>query len=320
MGSTLPLHRRDASLWAITSYYNPFGFGSRLRNYRRFRERLSVPLVTVELSYRDRFELTPDDADELVQVRGQDILWQKERLLNLALKALPTSCTKLIWMDCDVFVVEDGWPESTCEALERHRVVQPFTVAFEAASDAPPTESGPNATLSKLTGLVSWLSSQPSLRDALRHTPVARHGRMTAWGFAWAARREVIEPHGFYDACIVGGGDRAMLFAAFGVFERSIESMQMNRAWAEHYLAWARPFYGSIRSDVGHVEGTVYHLWHGAFANRQYRERHARLAEHDFDPARDVRIDRNGCWEWNSDKPALHEFVRRYFLDRREDG
>ena len=44
-------------LWAITSYFNPVSYRSRRENYRLFRERLPVPIVTVELAYGADFEL-----------------------------------------------------------------------------------------------------------------------------------------------------------------------------------------------------------------------------------------------------------------------
>ena len=44
-------------LWAITCYFNPTGYRRRLQNYRAFRERLNVPLVTVEQSFSGQFSL-----------------------------------------------------------------------------------------------------------------------------------------------------------------------------------------------------------------------------------------------------------------------
>ena len=79
-------------VWAITCYFNPVGYRSRLANYRVFRRHLSVPLVTVELAYDAEFHLDRDDAEIMIQVRGGDVLWQKERLLNIALAALPRAC------------------------------------------------------------------------------------------------------------------------------------------------------------------------------------------------------------------------------------
>ncbi len=73
----------------VTSYFNPMRSRRRLANYRTFRSRLNVPLFTVELAFDGQFELTSSDADHLIQLSGGDIMWQKERLLNIALEAVP---------------------------------------------------------------------------------------------------------------------------------------------------------------------------------------------------------------------------------------
>jgi hypothetical protein len=92
---TPPTGSNADGLWPITSYFNPIGYRRRLSNFRAFRERLNVPLVAVELTYGSDFELQEQDADILIQLRGGTVLWQKERLLNLALQALPTHCRKV---------------------------------------------------------------------------------------------------------------------------------------------------------------------------------------------------------------------------------
>jgi hypothetical protein len=97
----VPSHPPD-DLWAITSYFNPAGYGRRLANYRTFASQLGVPLVTVELAFGGAFELCKDDADTVVQLRGGDVMWQKERLLNVALQSLPPHCKKVLAIDCDI--------------------------------------------------------------------------------------------------------------------------------------------------------------------------------------------------------------------------
>src|SRR5262245_2641530 len=103
IASQSDVDRTTSDLWAITCYFNSSGYKSRLENYRRFRQRLTVPLVTVELSFGSEFVLKPNDADILIQLIGGDVLWQKERLLNLALGSVPEACDKIAWLDCDVF-------------------------------------------------------------------------------------------------------------------------------------------------------------------------------------------------------------------------
>src|SRR4051794_25701615 len=125
----------DAALWAVTCYFNPVGYRRRLANYREFRRRLAAPLVTVELSYRGDFELRPGDADRLNQLRGRDVLWQKERLLNVALRALPASCRYVAWLDCDVIFSRDDWPADAARLLEQYRVVQLFRRLYHLPHD-----------------------------------------------------------------------------------------------------------------------------------------------------------------------------------------
>ena len=96
-------------LYAITSYFNPAGFQNHLAKYRVFRDHLSVPLITVELSFNGDFALDKTDADYLVQISGGAVIWQKERLLNLALEHLPADCDAVAWIDCDVLFDDAGW-------------------------------------------------------------------------------------------------------------------------------------------------------------------------------------------------------------------
>src|SRR5579864_1198351 len=106
-----PEGRSTQKLWAITAYFNPTGSRRRLTNYRLFRKWLPLPLVTVELSFAGDFELGAEDADILIQLKEGDTLWQKERLLNVALNALPISCTMVVWLDCDIIIGGQDWAE-----------------------------------------------------------------------------------------------------------------------------------------------------------------------------------------------------------------
>src|SRR5437868_14501260 len=108
----------DSPLWAITSFFNPAGYQRRLRNFHQFRRHLGVPLLAVELTFGDaRPALSRGDADILVECSDGDVMWQKERLLNLAVERLPASCRYVAWIDCDLIFDNDDWPRATREAL-----------------------------------------------------------------------------------------------------------------------------------------------------------------------------------------------------------
>ena len=125
--------------------------------------------------------------------------------------------------------------------------------------------------------------------------------------------------HGLYDACIIGSGNIAILSAALGVSDQFAQAVAMNKLRTEHYLAWARPYFNRVRGRVGYLPGRVFHLWHGDLSDRSYPHRHERFAQFDFDPFTDIALDRNGCWQWNSEKPAMQAFVRHYFESRKEE-
>jgi hypothetical protein len=314
----MPPNSKPGPLWAITSYFNPAGYRTRLENYRRFRQQLAVPLVTVEWSREGRFALEQPDADVLVQLRGGDVMWQKERLLNQALRSLPSNCEVVAWLDCDVLFEDDGWVGRTCEALRRDWVVH----LFDERRNLPRHPAGNEfacfhefeSAASVVTKLIAGTATPADLDSG---APVTC--RTTA-GLAWASRRELVEQHGFYDACILGSGDRAILLAGLGEFDCAAQGLRMNSARRCHYLSWAKPFFDSVRGRVGHISGRVFHLWHGELGDRRYSERHGARELIDFDPATDLALDVHGCWKWNSAKPELHEYVRNYFSSRREDG
>ena len=82
--------------------------------------------MTVELSFDGRFELVGSDAEILIQLSGGAVLWQKERLLNLALKAVPSGVEKIAWLDCDVILERTDWVEEAKKQLDEFNVIQLF--------------------------------------------------------------------------------------------------------------------------------------------------------------------------------------------------
>src|SRR5215204_1717178 len=250
-------HHRAQPLWAITSYFNPMRYGRRLANYRTFREHLAVPLITVELSYgAEEFDLREGEADILIQLRGQDVLWQKERLLNVALGALPSECSKVVWLDCDVIFGEDifgeggGWAEEVSGLLDGFPLVQAFSRVHHLPRDLPAGE----VTLADAefgeSSVASAVASGLSAYTCLSRRPGGRKEGAYSPGVAWAARRELLDEYGFYDARIIGGGDRAIACAAYGCFDEVMQRHIMSEAQRGHYLAWAKPYFESVGGAV----------------------------------------------------------------------
>lgn len=312
---------RDPSgrLWAVTTYFNPVPYRRRLANYRIFRERLAAPLLAVELAYGPSPELAEGDADILVQLRGRDVMWQKERLLNIAVARLPACCDRVVWLDCDVIFSDEDWAVRLERRLDDFALVQAFTRVHYLgptwSPGVPPEEAIEFARSSICGAIAGGLPPQVAT-----YQPKTERRHRPAFGFAWAARRDLLERHGFYDAAISGGGDLLLAGGAHGCFAEAALRHFMGDRREQHYRAWAEPWATAINGSIGVLDCEILNLWHGDIANRGGDARYERLSAFDYDPRRDIALDAEGAWRWSSDKPALHAYLRDYFRARREDG
>ena len=100
----MKLYFAHPEAWIISCYYNPPGFYSRRRNFDIFYrqlKRFQTQFLILECAFgSDDFAL--EQAENILQLRSRDILWQKERLLNLAARLLPPTAKYVIWLDADV--------------------------------------------------------------------------------------------------------------------------------------------------------------------------------------------------------------------------
>jgi hypothetical protein len=311
---------QNTNLWAITSYFNPLRYRTRLRSYRHFRAKLDLPLVTVELAIGETFELQSGDADFLVQLSAPSVMWHKERLLNIGVRYLPPDCDHIAWLDCDIIFADGSWAERTKRLLDKHVLVQPFQSCLYLPKGATPEDVVESALPRDCSKAFELQKNSSAALDRLAECGTRLHGGSTN-GVAWAARRELLESSGLYDACILGSGDRALVCAAAGMPEAAVSSLSMNAAQEDHYRTWADGFQRSVvGASIAHTDDIVYHLWHGSLDERRYGERYLGFHKFGFDPTTDIAQDAQGCWQWNSANPDMHRYVEDYFRSRNEDG
>ena len=312
--------RNEASdLWAITTYFNPVGYQRRRHNFNIFRQSLDIPLLAVELASNGRHELSSKDAEIVIPLQGETFLWQKERLLNVALKNLPPHVRFVAWLDCDVVFLDRSWPDKARNALASVKLLQPFASAYHLdRGETPETfhRRPREATGRSLASIYKSDSWQPN--DF--HPDTTLQFRRCCCGLAWVAHRELLDRHKFYDAMICGSGDRALAFAALGRCDDAIYAARLGERRAQHYRQWAQPFFDSIQSSMDCLDGGLLHLWHGAIENRNYVERHMALAELDFDPDNDLSVGSAGEWTLREGRSDVQTFLKNYFRNRREDG
>ncbi|MCE2800312.1 MAG: hypothetical protein LW724_12200 [Planctomycetaceae bacterium] len=299
----------------VTTYFNPCGYHNRRTNYQVFAQgcrSIGAELFTVECVFGEDepFDLPP--GANVIQLRASSVMWQKERLINqCVLKYIPKNFTKIAWVDCDLIFANLDWAKEASDVLDRHKIIQPFEFV-----DRLPQNGG----VSDSTGDVSRsFAAVWTDRSIVNRTRWEDHGHT---GYAWAARRDLFEHCGLYDAGILGNGDHFMAHAFTDEMhsECITEFYQTDDLIYLHLRDWATRAYEYCQGDIGYVEGVVYHLWHGEHANRRYIQRHQQLRMVGYNPYTDIAIDDQGCFRWASHRPGLVELANEHFKLRKEDG
>lgn len=311
MISAAQRYHATSDLWLVTTYFNPAGFRRKRESYERFLAPIlaaGLPLLTVECAFGAApFSLA--DGPGMLRRRARDVLWQKERLINLAIASLPASCRKVAWIDGDVLFENPDWAVEAARVLDRQPLVQLFSRAAQQL---------PDGTIAGESEQASFAAIGSTDTKPARQLEWEQHGHT---GYAWAARRELLATRGLYDRFVLGGADHAIAHAACGGWDSPClqRRWQTNPRQRDDFLAWAEPFEQDVGGDIGCIEGGLLHLWHGAEGHRRYEQRHRDLADLGFDPATALKLDEHGCWAWRDPESGLRELAAEYFRQRLED-
>lgn len=292
--------------WAITTFYNPEHYKNKLVNYKLFKKNLEkqhVKLAVVECAFKKNpFELTEADADIFIPVRSKSILWQKERLLNIALKHLPKDCENIIWIDADIIIPNDNWVAETEKSLEKYLIIQAFSHSFRLKKGENYINFLPNKIPGnrKRCGYIFCLNTD---QDNIL-------GVNNEYGFVWAGKKSIFDNHGFYDKHIIGGGDHVM--------EDAFTNTNSAQTYSDN---WSHTIKTLVGGQVGYIDNDIIHLYHGNQKNRHYSERDAILKKNNYSPERDLCLNNDGCWEWSKNaSSSLKDNVKNYFSARNENG
>ncbi|MBI5276538.1 MAG: hypothetical protein HY854_08750 [Burkholderiales bacterium] len=315
-----------SGLVALTSYFNPFRGERRPRNYRIFRKHLGVPLVAVEWARDGRFELQESDADVVLRVEGGDLMWQKERLLNRGLDYIREHglARDVAMIDADVVFEDEHWAAKVSEALDQAPVVQCYSeVAYLPELPGVATRSGMLASVpSHCAPSLAYAMGQGkelfSSDDALVQAFAGVKNLVVSGnpGMALAAR---LHEGNFclYENGIVGGGDFLVAAGSVGRLDEVFETRPVTLSQQADIRDWAACCL-PVGSGLGWADNRLMHLWHGPMAARQYAQRYAILADHDYDPQRD--IDRSQpALRFSDSAGGLKEAVAAY-LGSRDDA
>jgi hypothetical protein len=301
------------SFWGITTFYNPGNYKNKEDNYHIFRtntKQQGLRLLTVECALKNKpFQLKNSDADILIQVCSDSVLWHKETLLNIALDKLPADCDKIVWLDADILFLNNNWIKETEKLLEEYIIVKPFKNALRISEkDSNNIIKTGNINLEKINSEhKEYRLYSNDIEGYVNYVSV----------FAWAARRQIFNDLGFYNKMIIGGGDSIMTTAFMGQ-EPIIHNLP--ETLKKDIEVWSKKIFARTKNSIAFIEGSVVHLFHGSAKNRKYITRYNILEKYAFDPTTDLKLNSDRCLEWSSNKKELHKYLNKYFYSRNESN
>lgn len=303
-GNVLRISKRNNTqtpkLAILTTYFNPKNYINLKNNYLEFYKGIKnkSDLFTIELSFDGNFFI---ENENTIRIKGNsdNILWQKERLLNILLDKIPKEYTNIAWVDCDIIFENENWIVDCNEKLKNYEVVQLYEYANRL------NEFGDVELVSK--GIIKRIS-EINLIDLNLSKGIP--------GFAWAIRRETIDKIKFLDTQVIGGGDSLMCYSFLGE-KNGFVSNQMNSEWFDHYHRWFKLTNRIVNKSVNFVPGNITHLYHGKMQNRKYNDRYKILTEYNFNPSIDLVKDDNELWKFKN--KDISDRLKIYFDSRNED-
>lgn len=277
-------------------------------------------------------------------------LWIKENLINIAVQNLPYNWEQTAWLDGDISFCRPNWIGDVIHKLQSYDYVQPFSHArdvgpnYELLPEDHPHANGLGFAYAHLQGLFNSETHGRHKHHHGRHHHKHHHhphpydddlsvssypysqglGARVFPGLAWAARRTAWDATGgLPDYHIWSGADWVMGHALIGRREG-----MMRNDLHPNYIHLAESWYETcqkyIRQNVGYVEGSVFHFFHGPKQSRGYDKKHALLAQIGFDPTRHLKRDSQGLWCLNDlgedSYIKLRDTMRAISKSRNEDS
>jgi GR25 family glycosyltransferase involved in LPS biosynthesis len=301
--SILKKSKRDSSikpkLAVLTTFFNPKNYINLRYNYLKFSEKIKekADLFPIELSFNGEFFI---EDENVIRIEGSqdNILWQKERLLNIALENLPKEYTNVAWIDCDIIFENENWVDEVNEKLNEYKVLHLFE----------------NAKRLDENGKIDRISKS-IIRDIKDSNTIPVNLNKGITGFGWAIRREDIDKIKFLDTQIIGGGDALMFFSFVGL-NNTVFHKKMNKEWLDFYNKWHDKSFSNICLSINNISGDIIHLYHGKMVNRNYNSRYDILSKDKFNPDLDLVVDNNNLWRFKGD---IGRNLEKYFESRDED-
>lgn len=285
-----------------------------------------------ELAYGDRpHEVTDPGNPWDVPLRTRHELFHKENILNRVIQTFPPDWQYGAVIDADFHFTRHDWALEAIHQLQHYDFVQLFSSYADLSGEIYGQGHQPMRVTPSFA--YNYVQSGYKLPEGFANGGWRKSGvdlgyygaiaggrwGVGATGGAWAFHRAAFDAvGGLLDQCILGHGD---WFMAFGLAGEEAPDMRIDGYSADYrnaILNWQRNA-ARLKKNIGYVDCFALHHFHGSKLRRGYSNRDVILVKNQFSPSRDLKPDWQGIYQLNTDKPALRDAIRQYFISRNED-
>ena len=294
---------KPPELYIILPYFNFCGFKRRRELFIDFINRYKhLKLVIVEAIGPAPL---PRNLPVLkhIKLTSESKIWLKENLINMGVRALPNDWKYMAWIDADIQFLNEKWAQDTIDELQTADVVQLWQNAINL---------GPQGETIKIDKSFAYMF----IGSGTKWSPTDKYGFWHT-GYAWACTHKAFRAmDGLIDWAILGSGDRhmALTLAGLGQYSAPGNVHKNYKVLLKLYESRVKPL------KVSWVNGTIVHFWHGAFADRRYKERWDILTKNSYDPFEDIGYTATGLVQLTEKGRRFEKFLEEYFIGRREDS
>lgn len=300
----------------IMYYWNHFKRISLFRNFNvcyNHMLKYECVIVPIEISTNNSFDL---NMQGLFALKSDQLLWQKERVINYLAEKMPDSIKYIAFIDGDVLFSDDNWVQEAKNKLDQKEnlFIQPFSDVYYL----PKNHYRNHGFYSYSTPSVSSQIIKSGGKNEYINTFNTNNYIYGNPGMAWITKKETLLNNPLYDKCIIGGGDTINLISWLDLENR--KDIPIGKKMLEYVDQLLKNCKSNKKNNINfdYIDQPIFHLNHGNRANRKYIERQKILKDTNFNVSKDL-VNDQGLYRYVGDNKEFLKLIENYFKERNED-
>lgn len=300
----------------IMYYWNHFKRISLFRNFNvcyNHMLKYECVIVPIEISTNNSFDL---NMQGLFALKSDQLLWQKERVINYLAEKMPDSIKYIAFIDGDVLFSDDNWVQEAKNKLDQKEnlFIQPFSDVYYL----PKNHYRNHGFYSHSTPSVSSQIIKSGGKNEYINTFNTKNYIYGNPGMCWITKKETLINNPLYDKCIIGGGDTLNLIRWLNL--KDIENVPFVKKTKNFIKSFVDDsFKNEIKNiEIDYIDQPIFHFNHGNKVNRKYNERQKIFKDTNFNVSKDL-VNDQGLYRYVGDNKDFLKSIENYFKERNED-